>query len=103
MRFLPLLVSLLLGASAQAANLRWAAQNDILTFDPHSQNHATTNTMVMHVYEGLVRYGQKYEIEPALAESWKEISPTQWRFNLRKGVKFHDGTPLSADDVLFSF
>src|SRR6266566_85292 len=103
MRFLPLLVSLLLGASAQAANLRWAAQNDILTFDPHSQNHATTLTMTMHVYEGLTRYDRNYNVEPALATGWQEISPTHWRFSLRKGVQFHDGSPFTADDVVFSF
>jgi len=90
-------------APAQAVPLRWAAQNDILTFDPHSQNHATTNTMVMHVYEGLTRYDRDYKVEPSLATGWKEISPTQWRFTLRQGVKFHDGSPFSADDVLFSF
>ncbi len=103
MRFIPLVVSLLLGASAQAANLRWAAQNDILTFDPHSQNHATTLTMTMHVYEGLTRYDRNYNVEPALATSWQEISPTHWRFSLRKGVQFHDGSPFTADDVVFSF
>src|SRR6266700_1365863 len=88
---------------AHGTTLRWAAQNDILTFDPHSQNHATTLAMLMHVYEGLTRYGRKYEIEPALATSWKQMSPTQWRFNLRKNVKFHDGTPFTADDVVFSY
>ena len=104
MRFIPLFVSLLLAClSAQAANLRWAAQNDILTFDPHSQNHATTLTMTMHVYEGLTRYDRNYNVEPALATSWQEISPTQWRFSLRKGVRFHDGAPFTADDVVFSF
>jgi len=87
----------------QATTLRWAAQNDILTFDPHSQNHTTTITLVMHVYESLTRYGKKYDIEPSLATGWKEISPTQWRFNLRKNVKFHDGTPFTADDVVFSY
>src|SRR5437867_8441506 len=103
MRLLPLLVSVLLGASAQAANLRWAAQNDILTFDPHSQNHATTLTMTMHVYEGLTRYDRNYNVEPALATSWQEISPTHWRFSLRKGVQFHDGSPLTADAAVFPF
>jgi peptide/nickel transport system substrate-binding protein len=100
-----LLIALLLltAVPVQAVTLRWAAQNDILTFDPHSQNHATTNTMVMHVYEGLTRYDRSYKVEPALATDWKEISPTQWRFNLRKGVKFHDGSPFTADDVVFSF
>jgi peptide/nickel transport system substrate-binding protein len=88
---------------AQAQTLRWAAQNDILTLDPHSQNHATTNAILMHAYEGLTRYSDKYEIEPALATKWTYVSPTQVRFDLRKGVKFHDGSPFTADDVIFSF
>jgi peptide/nickel transport system substrate-binding protein len=90
-------------ASVHAVPLRWAAQNDILTMDPHSQNHATTNAILMHAYEGLTRYNSKYEVEPALATKWTFISPTQVRFELRKGVKFHDGSPFSADDVVFSF
>jgi len=98
---LALLASLVL--SAQAAPLRWAAQNDILTLDPHSQNHATTNAILQHAYEGLTRYNTKYEVEPALATKWTFISPTQVRFELRKGVKFHDGSPFTADDVVFSF
>ncbi len=90
-------------APAQANMLRWAAQNDILTLDPHSQNHATTNAILMHAYEGLTRYSAKYEVEPALATKWTFISPTQVRFELRSGVKFHDGSPFTADDVIFSF
>jgi peptide/nickel transport system substrate-binding protein len=90
-------------APAHAQTLRWAAQNDILTMDPHSQNHATTNAILMHAYEGLTRYNAKYEVEPALATRWTFISPTQVRFELRRGVKFHDGTPFTADDVVFSF
>ena len=93
----------LTAAPAQAQTLRWAAQNDILTLDPHSQNHATTNTIMAHVYEGLVRYNAKYEVEPALATKWTYVSPTQIRFELRKGVKFHDGSSFTADDVIFSF
>ena len=88
---------------AQAANLKWAAQNDILTLDPHSQNHATTNNIVGHAYEGLVRYDKNYRIEPCLATSWQTVNPTTWRFNLRKDVKFHDGSTFTADDVIFSF
>ena len=87
----------------QAATLHWAAQNDILTLDPHSQNHATTNAILMHSYEGLTRYGPSYQVEPALATKWTAISPTQVRFELRRGVKFHDGSPFTADDVVFSF
>jgi AcrR family transcriptional regulator len=94
---------ILAGGPAAAQTLKWAAQNDILTFDPHSQNHATTNTMIMHVYEGLTRYDRNYKVEPALATSWQQMGPLQWRFNLRKDVKFQDGSPFTADDVVFSF
>src|SRR5712671_1403064 len=86
-----------------AASLRWAAQNDIVTLDPHSQNHATTHSIMQHTYEGLTRYTKDYEIEPCLAVSWKQLSDTHWRFSLRKGVKFQDGSPFTADDVVFSF
>jgi len=95
--------SLLGFTGAQAAELKWAAQNDILTLDPHSQNHATTNNIVGHAYEGLVRYDKNYKIEPSLATSWSNVNPTTVRFNLRKNVKFHDGSNFTADDVVFSF
>src|SRR3954464_4389590 len=87
---------------AQAVTLKWAAQNDVITLDPHSQNHATTNGIMQHVYEGLVRFDKDFKIQPSLATSWQQISPTQIRFNLRKNVKFHDGSPFTADDVVFS-
>ncbi|MEN9780171.1 MAG: ABC transporter substrate-binding protein [Burkholderiaceae bacterium] len=90
-------------AAAHAQTFRWAAQNDILTLDPHSQNHATTNNIMAHVYEPLVRYDRDNRIQPALATSWSQLSATTWRFNLRKNVTFHDGSPFTADDVIFSF
>ena len=90
-------------ATTHAVTLRWGAQNDILTLDPHSQNHATTSSILQHTYEGLTRYTKAYAIEPALATGWQQISPTQLRFTLRKGVKFHDGSPFTADDVVFSY
>jgi len=92
-----------LAAPVHAVTLKWAAQNDILTLDPHSQNHATTISLLQHCYEPLVRYDKNFQVEPALAASWQAVTPTQWRFNLRKGVKFHDGSAFTADDVLFSF
>ena len=84
----------LAAAPAHAVLLKWAAQNDILTLDPHSQNHATTISLLQHAYEPLVRYDKNFQVEPCLAASWQQISPTQWRFNLRKNVKFHDGSPV---------
>ncbi|MFT7722078.1 MAG: ABC transporter substrate-binding protein [Roseateles sp.] len=102
LRLLPLLAALTLGTAA-AAPLRWAAQNDILTLDPHSQDHTTSNAIGTHLYEGLTRLGRDYRPEPSLATKWTYLSPTQVRFELRRGVKFHDGTPFTADDVVFSF
>ena len=57
---------------AYGVNLKWAAQNDILTLDPHSQNHATTNSILQHTYEGLTRYNRQYQAEPCLATGWKQ-------------------------------
>jgi len=96
------LAALTLAGAAQAAALRIAGANDILTFDPHAQNHQTTLAYQQMVYESLVRYTEKYEVEPSLATKWTFVTPTQLRFELRKGVEFHDGAPLTADDVVFS-
>jgi peptide/nickel transport system substrate-binding protein len=102
LRALPLLAALTLGAAA-AAPLRWAATNDILTLDPHSQDHNTSNAIGTHIYEGLTRLSRAYRPEPSLATKWTYLSQTQVRFDLRRGVKFHDGSPFTADDVVFSF
>ena len=55
------------------------------------------------MYEPLVGRNKDLSLAPALATAWKQTSPTVWRFELRKGVQFHDGTPFTADDVVFSF
>ena len=59
--------------AAHAQTLRWAAQNDILTLDPHSQNHATTSAILQHTYEGLTRYSKTYGVEPCLATAWQPL------------------------------
>jgi len=103
MKLIPILMLALCATTANAASLRWAAQNDIQTLDPHSQNHSATSTISSYAYEGLTRYDEKFQVEPSLATKWTPLSPTQIRFELRRGVKFHDGTPFNADDVVFSF
>jgi peptide/nickel transport system substrate-binding protein len=97
-----LLAALALGTTAQAQTLRWASQGDPQTMDPHSQNESMTNMMNGQVYERLVARSRTLEIVPSLATSWEQVSPTLWRFKLRPNVKFHDGSPFSADDVVFS-
>ncbi|GAB4475590.1 MAG: ABC transporter substrate-binding protein [Burkholderiaceae bacterium] len=88
--------------AVEAKTLRWASQGDILTFDPHAQNEGLNNTANSYIYEPLINYNEKFELEPALAVSWKQETPLIWRFNLRKGVRFHDGTPFTAQDVVYS-
>jgi len=86
-----------------AKPFKWSSASDIPTFDIHSQNNALGNGVHAAVYDSLVYYNSRtFKLEPQLAASWREVSPTQYRFSLRAGVKFSDGTPLSADDVVFS-
>jgi peptide/nickel transport system substrate-binding protein len=103
-RFSPLvLAALLVCGVTQAATLRVANQGDATSMDPHSLNESLQLSITGNVYEPLVGRDKKLGLEPALATKWGQTSPTVWRFDLRKGVKFHDGTALSADDVVFSF
>ena len=86
-----------------AKPFKWSSASDIPTLDIHSQNNALGNGVHAAIYDALVYYNsQTFKPEPQLATSWRELSPTQVRFNLRPGVKFSDGTPFSADDVVFS-
>jgi peptide/nickel transport system substrate-binding protein len=89
-------------APAAAQTLRWASQGDALTMDPQSQNEGLNNAINGQVYERLTRYDRNLTMVPSLATEWQQTGPLTWRFKLRAGVKFHDGTPLTADDVVFS-
>lgn len=88
---------------AQAQTIRIANQGDALSMDPHSLNESLQLSTTSNVYEPLIGRNKDLSLAPALATAWKQASPTVWRFELRKGVQFHDGTPFTADDVLFSF
>jgi len=87
---------------ASAQTLRYANQGDLKSLDPYTLNESTTHAHLGHVYEGLIARDKDLKIIPALAESWETPEPTRWRFHLRKGVKFHNGDPFTADDVVFS-
>ena len=89
-------------SSGHAQTLRWASQGDPQTMDPHSQNESMTNMMNGQVYERLTTRDRQLRIVPALATEWQQVSPLVWRFKLRPNVKFHDGSTLAADDVVYS-
>jgi peptide/nickel transport system substrate-binding protein len=95
------LYALACGAAAQT--VRIANQGDALSMDPHSLNESLQLSTMHNVYEPLVGRAKDFGLAPLLATSWKQTSPTVWRFELRKGVQFHDGTPFTADDVVFTF
>lgn len=95
--------ALLVAAAADAKTLRWASQGDPQTADPHSQNEGLTNMFSEAVHDTLVMRDNSLKLVPGLATSWQQTGPTTWRFVLRRGVTFHDGSPFTADDVMFSF
>jgi peptide/nickel transport system substrate-binding protein len=87
---------------ASAQTLRYANQGDLKSLDPYTLNETTTHAHLAQVYEGLIARDKDLKIIPALAESWETPEPTRWRFHLRKNVKFQNGDPFTADDVVFS-
>src|SRR6266404_2691332 len=88
---------------ASAQTLRYANQGELKSLDPYTLNETTTHAHLGQVYEGLIARDKDLKIIPALAESWETMEdPTHWRFHLRKGVKFQNGDPFTADDVVFS-
>jgi peptide/nickel transport system substrate-binding protein len=96
------LTALLAGAPALANTFKWSSASDIPTWDIHSQNNALSNGVHASVYESLFYYNKKFELEPVLATGYTQVSPTQVRITLRKGVKFHDGAAFNADDAKYS-
>ena len=100
-----LAVGTILASAASAQTLKWARSGDSLTLDPHGQNEGPTTTLNNHIYEALTERDAAGKLLPALAVSWRVLpnDPSVWEFKLRPGVKFHDGTPLTADDVVFSY
>jgi peptide/nickel transport system substrate-binding protein len=87
---------------ASSQILRYANQGELKSLDPYTLRETTTIAHHGHVYEGLVARDKNLKIVPALAESWETPEPTRWRFHLRHNVKFHNGDPFTADDVIFS-
>ena len=90
-------------ATALAASLRVATAFDPQTMDPHSLALQYHTRVVFQIYESLVGRDPQYRLVPVLATEWKQIDPHTWRFKLRPGVRFHDGSPFTADDAVFSF
>jgi peptide/nickel transport system substrate-binding protein len=98
---LGLLAALALGA-APAQELRIGMGAEVTSMDPHFVNLFPNNNIAEHVFEKLITLDPDSRLIPGLAESWKAVEPTTWEFKLRRGVKFHDGSDFTAEDVAFS-
>jgi peptide/nickel transport system substrate-binding protein len=102
MRVLLAVAALACALDVHGVTLRWATQGDPQTMDPYSQNENLTNNVNGQIYETLLHRDHQLNIRPVLATSYEQRGPLTWRFKLRPNVKFHDGTPMTADDVVFS-
>lgn len=88
---------------AFAQNLTIGLRSETTSLDPQYQNAAANNQIALHLFDALVARDDKLLPIPALALSWKPISDTVWEFKLRPDVKFQDGSPFTADDVVFTY
>lgn len=89
--------------AAQAATFRWANDRDVASMDPYARQETFQLSFDSNIYEPLVRRDKDLKLEPALATRWSQYGPETWRFTLRRGVRFQDGSPFTADDVVFSY
>ena len=90
-------------AWGQGGTLTIGLKAEPSSIDPHYHNLGPNNSMAAHYFSRLVEQDEKLRLLPGLAVSWEPISDTTWEFKLRHGVKFHDGSDFTADDVMFTF
>jgi peptide/nickel transport system substrate-binding protein len=91
------------GATGGSGPVATGVANNVGKFDPHGWSGFTSNIVTNHVYQGLTRLNfDTNKVEPCLAESWSQPDPKTWVYKLRKDVTFHDGSPFTAADVVYS-
>jgi peptide/nickel transport system substrate-binding protein len=95
-------MAIALAPHISAKTLKYATQDEPQTLDPHSAQLAVTTRLLSNVYEPLIGRDKDFKLVPWLATSWSQPDALTWRFKLRGGVTFHDGSPFTADDVVFS-
>ena len=108
LRMLKLVAAALLAAAVPLAHAQKerevsiGLQAAITSIDPHYHNLSPNNSLLLHIFEPLIKRDANQKLAPGLATSWRAIDDLTWEFKLRKNVRFHDGSPFTADDVLFT-
>jgi peptide/nickel transport system substrate-binding protein len=97
------IAALVLASPAHAQELKVGLAAEATSLDPQFHNLATNAQISWHIFDTLVQRDAQQGLKPGLAESWRVIDPTTWEFKLRKGVKFHDGSDFTVDDVIATF
>ena len=95
-------LAVLVAGPIDAKTLRWGNQGDVLSMDPYAVYTTINASFLQNIYEPLIRFDRNLKLEPSLATKWETVGPTTWRFTLRPGVFFHDGSAFNADDVVAS-
>ena len=90
-------------APAMAQELRIGLKAEPSSLDPQFDNRRANNQVALHLFDPLVARDDKQRPVPALALSWRAVGDTVWEFKLRPNVRFHDGSPFDAEDVVFTF
>ena len=83
-----------------ARDINIGLQAAITSMDPHYHNLSPNNSMMQHMFEGLIRRDDNQKLVLSLATAWRAIDELTWEFKLRKNVRFHDGTPFTAEESL---
>lgn len=90
-------------AQARGGDLVAAMLSDAVALDPHTTNDVPSSIVAYNIFESLVMFDLNNELQPVLATSWRNVDDLTVEFTLRQGVKFHDGTDLTADVVKANF
>lgn len=88
--------------SQERKQLRIGMSAPNTTMDPHLQSNAPNNAVATHIFDTLVTNDEKSQSRPGLATAWRTIDDTHWEFDLRPGVTFSDGVPLTPQDIAAS-
>lgn len=95
-------IACLAGLSAMAAPITLGLAAEPSSLDPQFSRTGNNQMVAMHMFDRLVTTDRNNQLKPGLAESWRVVDPLTWEIKLRQGVRFHDGAPLTVEDVVYS-